>query len=334
LCIQIVRGLIVLGFCFLLERNTKTPLDTLIWFDWRLVLFFVIGFRAYPVQWWLAARVLNSRRGTKCPVVWPLWRSKMKEITVESPGDNHHGQVLGTSGHMRMSLWTALPAGKESKLSMPFYLHLLTPTDDVYGSIALCFIASNTNFCLSLRPNHGPQLGWISDAHWSYLSCEPKEKKILWLKNYHIRKKSVFFLPSSSVTLMLCVCCAFCNFLYRSTGCTASLFTGRLAVCTLITGRQTVCLHTPPLTGSPSTGTWWSDYLSLDRFVQRILLWIHGFQWHFLLSVILVSRTLKIRRVIYYQPGKRCTCGVVFNQRGFLTWHCNRKRHAYGTKNS
>ena len=34
--------------------------------------------------------------------------------------------------------------------------------------------------------------------------------------------------------------------LYRSTGCTASLFTGRLAVCTLITGRQTVCLHPPP----------------------------------------------------------------------------------------
>jgi hypothetical protein len=84
---------------------------------------------------------------------------KMKEITAESPGDNHHGQVLGTSGHMRMSPWTALPAGKESKLSMPFYLHLLTLTDDVYGSVALCFIASNTNFCLSLKPNHGPQLG-------------------------------------------------------------------------------------------------------------------------------------------------------------------------------
>ena len=76
---------------------------------------------------------------------------------------------------------------------------------------APCFIASKTNFLTGLDPNKGTQPAIFVAAHSSYLSCEPKQKKILWLKNYHIRKKSIFLLPSSSVTLMLCVCCAFCH---------------------------------------------------------------------------------------------------------------------------
>ena len=66
---------------------------------------------------------------------------------------------------------------------------------------APCFIASKTNFLTGLDPNQGTQPAIFVAAHSSYLSCEPKQKKILWLKNYHIRKKSVFLLPSSSVTL-------------------------------------------------------------------------------------------------------------------------------------
>ena len=125
------------------HQNTLGYTD-LIWLAAHFVFFCDWLPCVYPVQWWLASRVY-SRGGTR--------PSRVTVVAVQDERDNSRKswrqspcQVLGTSGHMRMSLWTALPAGKESKLSIPFYLHLLTLTNDIYGSIAPCFIASNTNF--------------------------------------------------------------------------------------------------------------------------------------------------------------------------------------------
>ena len=107
---------------------------------------------------------------------------------------------------MNVNCGPLLPAGENIS---PFY-HTYLPRRVL--SADECSVLHRIENKLSYRPrskSKGTQPAIFVAAHSSYLSCEPKQKKILWLKNYHIRKKSIFLLPCffqchPDVVRMLC----------------------------------------------------------------------------------------------------------------------------------
>ena len=76
---------------------------------------------------------------------------------------------------------------------------------------APCFIASKTNFLTGLDPNQGNTTGDIRRCALILFKLRTESKEYSFDEELSHREKSIFLLPSSSVTLMLCVCCAFCH---------------------------------------------------------------------------------------------------------------------------
>ena len=116
--------------------------------------------------------------GAPAPLMWSWWRSKMKRWQLKVLSTITMSGLRLRRAYCECRYGPQLPAGEVITV-LP---NLLAPTGVVYGWV-LCASSHRNKLCLSLRPNHGPQLGWMSAAHWSYLSCSPKEKKFRRKKN-------------------------------------------------------------------------------------------------------------------------------------------------------
>ena len=141
------------------ERNTKHPwvhCDRLILIGGPFFMIVVCLFVPSSFVW----LPVNSRGGTNTLSCDRGGGPRWKDYT-QCPFDKHHVRFEVTAGILWMS------TVDHNYQRVKGYHRSTTPINPDGRCLRMsapCFIASKTNFCLSLRPNHGPQLGWISEC--------------------------------------------------------------------------------------------------------------------------------------------------------------------------